>query len=105
MSSNSEVGNTLNSTGREMYIETISTITDSVMLALISTSSRNDGMGAIIAITMPSTASGTLSSLQFPNRDGALVCGWTIFACAFGAIPRALADPGAETVGAEMGAI
>ena len=42
-----------------MYIETSSTMTDSVMLAEISTSSRNGGIGVIIASTMASTAIGT----------------------------------------------
>src|SRR5579885_1273691 len=63
----SVVGNTLNSTGRVIYIETRSTTTDSVILALISTSSRNDGIGAIMASTIPSTARGTAKSHSFDN--------------------------------------
>src|SRR5579862_1133535 len=69
VSSNREVGKTLNSTGLVMYIETSSTITEIVMLALISKSSRKGGSGMIIARTMPKTASGMLNSERFPNRD------------------------------------
>src|SRR5437588_227975 len=43
-------------------------MTDIVMLALISTSNRNGGRGAIIASTMPSTAIGTPNSIQFAAR-------------------------------------
>ena len=38
------MGKTLNSTGLVMYIATISTITDIMMLAMIRKSSRNPGM-------------------------------------------------------------
>ncbi len=63
------MGKTLNSTGRVMYIETSRTITETVIFALISTSSRKDGIGMIIASTIPSTASGTPRSDRFENRD------------------------------------
>ena len=99
------VGKTLNSTGRVMYIETSSTITEMVILALIRKSSRNDGSGAIIAMTMPSTASGTLISARFPNRDSILALAGTVFPCVFGARPRALGELGVETAGAETGVI
>src|SRR6266851_5132257 len=69
VSSKRVVGKTLNSTGLVIYIETSSTITEMVMLALISTSSKKAGMGAIIAKTIPKTASGTVRSAIFPNRD------------------------------------
>src|SRR5262249_22640961 len=76
-----EVGKTLNSTGLTIYIETSSTITEMVIFALMRMSRRNDGMGAIMASTMPSTERGTLSSEGFPIRDtpvlaaGLGVCG------------------------------
>ena len=50
-----------------MYIETSRTITETVMFALINMSSRKLGSGMIMAITMPSTASGTLSSAKLPS--------------------------------------
>ncbi len=37
------------------------------MLALMRMSNRNDGIGMIMANTMPSTASGTANSERFPN--------------------------------------
>ena len=43
-----------------MYIDTIMTMTASVILALMRTSSRKAGSGAIIAMTIASTASGTI---------------------------------------------
>ena len=64
----SAVGNTLNSTGRVMYMAPIKTITDIEKLALINRSSTIVGIGAIIASTMPRTASGTEISLQL-TRD------------------------------------
>jgi len=67
--SRSEVGKTLNSTGRVMYIDTRSTITDRVMLALIRMSSRKLGMGMIIARTIPKTARGTAKSEMPLKRD------------------------------------
>src|SRR5271154_1126574 len=98
VSSNREVGKTLNSTGLVMYSET-------VIFALIRISKRNDGNGAIITITMPSTARGTLRSLRFPNRslDLAVVPaapGWDLR----GAWRSACAAP-APTAGAETGTI
>src|SRR5579871_4563061 len=69
VNSSSVVGKMLNSTGLVMYIETSSTITETVMLALISRSNKNDGIGMIIASTMPRTAKGTAISPRFPNRD------------------------------------
>jgi hypothetical protein len=56
------VGNMLNSTGREIYIETIRTTTPRVMFALIRRSSRNAGSGVIIAMTIARTTSGTATS-------------------------------------------
>src|SRR5271170_3124001 len=105
VSSNREVGKTLNSTGLVMYSETIRTITETVIFALIRISKRNDGNGAIITITMPSTARGTLRSLRFPNRslDLAVVPaapGWDLR----GAWRSACAAP-APTAGAETGTI
>ena len=64
VSSSSVVGNTLNSTGRVMYIATSSTMTDNMMFGAISTSRSNAGSGAIIASTMPSTPIGTAMSGQ-----------------------------------------
>src|SRR5271165_7530402 len=61
----SVVGKTLKSAAFVMYIEDSSTMTENVMLAEISTSRRIDGSGMIMASTMPSTASGMASSLQF----------------------------------------
>ena len=58
------VGKTLNSTGRTIYMETSSTRTDSVILALISRSSKMAGNGRIMAITMASTIIGTPISAQ-----------------------------------------
>ncbi len=57
------VGKTLNSTGFVMYIATISTMTDIMMSQTINKSSRMLGIGAINAITIPSTAAGTANSL------------------------------------------
>jgi hypothetical protein len=54
-----------------MYMETSRTITETVMLALIRTSSKKAGIGAIIANTIPNTANGTASSDRFPIRDAA----------------------------------
>jgi len=51
--SRSEVGKTLNSTGRVIYIDTRSTITDRVILALIRMSRRKLGMGMIIPERFP----------------------------------------------------
>src|SRR6266849_1588698 len=62
--SNSVVGNTLNSTGRMMYMETISTITDIMMSVTKKKSSRKLGMGAMSARMMASTAMGTAISLH-----------------------------------------
>src|SRR6185369_7037084 len=64
-----DVGKTLNSTGRVMYMETSSTITEIVMLVLISMSSRKAGSGMIIASTIPKTASGTATSERAGRRD------------------------------------
>src|SRR5208283_3407968 len=61
----SVVGKTLKSAAFVMYIDDSSTMTEKVMLAEISMSRRIDGRGMIIASTMPSTASGMASSLQF----------------------------------------
>ena len=61
--SSSVVGNTLKSAGLVMYIATSSTITDIVILPLISRSRKNDGSGVIIAITMPSTTTGMAISM------------------------------------------
>ncbi len=69
VSSSSDVGKTLNSTGFVMYMDTISTITEIVIFELIRMSSRNDGIGAIIAITMPNTPSGTLISASVSIFD------------------------------------
>ena len=106
VSSNNEVGNTLNSTGRVMYIETSSKITEMVLFALISTSRRNDGIGEIIAITIPSTAKGMVISAIFPNRDAFLTAFTDAGELCFAAFPRwdgGLA--GRPTVGAETGPI
>src|SRR5579884_3339677 len=48
-----------------MYIDTSSTTTDMVMLALIRMSSMKDGSGVIIARTIPRTAIGMATSFQF----------------------------------------
>jgi hypothetical protein len=68
VSSSSAVGNTLNSTGLRIYIETSRTMTETVIVALIRMSSRNGGMGMTIARTMPRTARGMLNSAGFPKR-------------------------------------
>jgi hypothetical protein len=52
-----------------MYIDTRSTMTETVMLALIKMSSRKLGIGMIIARTIPNTARGTPKSERAPNRD------------------------------------
>src|SRR5258706_12612186 len=95
VNSKSTVGNTLNSTGRVMYIETSRTITETVMFALISTSSRKEGIGAIIARTIPKTASGTLKSARFPNRDARVGAPTEAF------FSRCLAGPPARWSGIE----
>jgi hypothetical protein len=111
VSSSSDVGNTLNSTGRVMYIETRRTITEMVMFALMRKSSRNDGSGAIIAMTIPSTAMGTLSSAQlFPARDVGVTGPAPFFArvraAAFAARLRGSGEPPpSASAGTETGAI
>src|SRR5579862_8495471 len=107
VSNSSDVGKTLNSTGRVMYIETSSRITEIVMFALMRISSRNEGIGAIIAKTMPKTAKGTLKSAIFPNRDADLD-GFAVFALTAGleVPPRECgAGPGRAGGCAETGAI
>ena len=106
----------LNSTGRVMYIETSNTITETVMLALINTSSRKLGIGMIIASTMPKTVSGTASSERFPKAETRLElfadCGAAGFPAARGGVgtsgpvpmPAALIGPiwdGAAIVGVD----
>src|SRR6185312_3574311 len=66
--SSSVVGNTLNSDGFVMYIADSNITTETVMFAEISTSSSAAGKGVIIASTIPSTAIGTLASLQLNDR-------------------------------------
>src|SRR5579871_2946744 len=103
VSSSKVVGNTLNSTGRPMYMATNSTMTESVMLALISRSSRKLGMGRIIAMMIPITARGTPISEMLPNRD--VNPGATpppaIFAPerALAAVPRGFLSPLGDTAG------
>src|SRR5689334_15033869 len=63
VNNSSMVGNTLNSTGRVMYIETIITITDIIRSVTIRKSSRKLGKGVISAITIASTANGTANSV------------------------------------------
>ena len=63
MSNSSVVGNTLNSTGRVIYIATIITITDIMMSVTIKMSSMKPGRGVIRAMTIASTAIGTPRSL------------------------------------------
>ena len=71
VSSSSVVGNELNSTGFTKYSETIRTITDIMMSAAISRSSRNAGSGVISATTIASTASGTAISLRAASGEPA----------------------------------
>ena len=51
-----------------MYMPTSSTSTESVMFTAISASSKKAGSGAIIAITIQSTAIGTANSGQGSER-------------------------------------
>ena len=62
------MGKTLKSTGFVMYIATISTMTDIMMSATISKSSRKLGMGAISATTIARTAAGTANSLSVSSE-------------------------------------
>ena len=62
VSNSSVVGNTLNSTGRPMYIATIITMTDIMMSITIRKSSTKLGSGVISAMTIAKTAMGTASS-------------------------------------------
>ncbi|MGA3187522.1 MAG: hypothetical protein ABSF22_10470 [Bryobacteraceae bacterium] len=54
-------------------------------------SSKNAGIGIIIAMTMPRTAKGAAISLRFPNREPffATALGFNATTCDFGAAPRA----------------
>src|SRR5438445_1390807 len=71
VSSSSVVGKTLKSTGRRMYIDTISTTTDIMMSVTSSTSKRKLGMGVISARMITSTAIGTDISLQLTRGAAA----------------------------------
>src|SRR5579883_297604 len=111
VSNRSEVGKTLNSTGRAMCIDTRSTITETVMFALIRMSSRKLGIGMIIAKTIPKTARGTPKSERPAKREeraggrskagGRRKAPPRAFVCAELELePRGVADPPAERPGA-----
>ncbi len=66
VSNSSVVGKTLKSDGRWMYMAVIITMTDIMMSTTSSRSNRKGGRGAMRAITMASTATGTASSAAPP---------------------------------------
>src|SRR5436190_3053553 len=76
------VGNTLNSTGRPIYMATIMTITDIMMSNTISRSRMKPGNGVISATMIARTAIGTPSSPSvesvFPDvkRDDSVAAGF-----------------------------
>src|ERR1039458_7426914 len=65
------VGNTLNSTGRPIYMATIITTTDIMRSSTIKKSNINLGSGVMRAITISSTTMGTPSSLTLDKRRAA----------------------------------
>src|ERR1035438_3355677 len=65
------VGNTLNSTGRPIYMATIITTTDIMRSSTIKKSNTNRGSGVMRAITISSTTMGTPSSLTLDKRRAA----------------------------------
>ncbi|HYK58586.1 MAG TPA: hypothetical protein VEV85_04080 [Bryobacteraceae bacterium] len=67
--SRSEVGKTLNSTGRVIYIDTRSTITDRVILALYQDVEEEARHGHDHPRTIPKTARGTAKSEMPLKRD------------------------------------
>src|SRR5579875_3451441 len=82
VSSSNVVGNTLKSTGFRIYMVTMSTMTDIMMSSTINRSSNAGGTGVINAITIASTATGTVNSVRFGSAILARLFGAAAMACA-----------------------